>query len=96
LQRLAEQQRRGEGPPFRLAVHKGNVTIGGAASGGEDSLSGNDVIRIFRMEKLAGRLRNDLLISAEARSGLKLPSREVGSHVLEGFDDEERRFFTLS
>lgn len=96
LKSLAAQQRAGEGPPFRLAIHKGTVTIGGGASGGEDSLSGNDVIRIFRMEKLAGAIRQDLLMSGEAKADIALPCRDVGEYVLDGFDGEARRFYTLA
>jgi adenylate cyclase len=93
---LVVQQRSGQGPPFRLALHKGIVTVGGGASAGEDSLSGNDVIRVFRMEKLASALKEDILISAEARRDLSLSCREIGSHRLESFDDEDRPFFTLA
>jgi len=95
MQKIASLQRAGEGPPFRLALHKGNVTIGGGVSAGEDSLSGNDVIRVFRMEKLASALRQDLLISEEARDELGLRCTDAGSHVLEGFDNEARRFYTF-
>ena len=96
LARLSALQRAGEGPPFRIALHKGSVTVGGIASAGEDSLGGNDVIQVFRMEKLASALRRDVVISAGARQHLALASTGIGSHVLDQFDGAGREFFTLA
>lgn len=98
MQALAAMQRSGDDPPFRLALHHGTVTIGGAVSGGEDSLSGQDVIAVFRMEKLASALRQDVLISASARKikGLALNLADLGEHELPQFDGKARRFYTMA
>lgn len=94
--RLAEMQRSAGGPPFRMVLHKGDVTVGGVASAGEDSLGGNDVIRVFRMERLGSSTGRDMLVSAEARRDLGLACAPIGSFVLESFDGQPREFFTLA
>lgn len=74
-------------PPFRLVLHYGDVLLGGALSMGEDSLSGPEVNFVFRMEKLAGRLREGCLLSEPVVELLQghLTSQPVGQHSLEGF-----------
>jgi adenylate cyclase len=73
---------------FRLVLHHGQVTTGGLASLGEESLLGRDVTFVFRMEKLASRLGLGCLLSDAARAQLaqELTVTEAGSHALEGFD----------
>ncbi len=95
---LIDLQRKGAPPPFRLALHMGDVTVGGSGSTGEDSLGGNAVNQVFRMEKLAGSLQRDVLVSAEAQgaAGPGIKVRDEGLHVLQGFDGHPRRFYSLS
>jgi adenylate cyclase len=95
LDRLRVIRRDSESPPFRVALHHGVVAIGGAGSLGEDSLTGNDVALVFRMEKLAGKLGHDLLVSEAVATvlGDRLPVIDVGIHELQGFEREQLRFF---
>jgi adenylate cyclase len=74
--------------PFRLVVHFGQVMIGGMASMGEESLSGQEVNFAFRMEKLAGSLGISCLLSDAARQQLEqlLPAEPAGAHSLQGFE----------
>ena len=75
-------------PAFRLVLHRGPVTFGGAASLGEDSLSGPEVNFVFRMEKLAGQLGVPALFSAPAAAALAtvLALTPRGEYPLPGFD----------
>jgi adenylate cyclase len=75
-------------PAFRLVLHHGLVTFGGAASLGEDSLSGPEVNFVFRMEKLAGQLGVPALFSAPAAAALAtvLALTPRGEHPLPGFE----------
>ena len=77
-------------PPFRVVLHHGNVSMGGAASMGEESLSGPEVNFVFRMEKLAGGLRHPNMMSEAAGVRLenRLPVEPAGSHSLSGFEGE--------
>ncbi len=97
VREFVRMQRAGEGPPFRIAVHYGIVAIGGGGSTGEDSLSGPDVIRAFRMEKLAGGLGRDALFSEEAANLMRahLGLADAGLHALPNFDGPPRRFYAV-
>ncbi len=77
-------------PPFRVVLHVGDVSMGGAASMGEESLSGPEVNFVFRMEKLAGSLKHANMMSAAAgaRLGDRVPVEPAGSHPLNGFEGE--------
>ncbi|MGD9802869.1 MAG: FHA domain-containing protein [Hyphomicrobiaceae bacterium] len=85
-------------PRFRLALHYGTVAFGGAASHGEDSLSGVDVVIAFRMEKIASELACDLLASEQARQQLSgsFTLRDLGSHSVAGITGPARRFYAVS
>ncbi len=75
-------------PAFRVVVHQGKVTIGGAATLGEECLMGPEVNYIFRMEKAAGAMGSTFCISAQARSFLAplAPISQLpGEHELKGF-----------
>ena len=98
LAALMALQRGSGSPPFRLALHKGSIAVGGGGSSGEDSLTGSAVIEVFRMEKLAADLKRDVLLSEAARDagGSKLKLRDEGLHILSGFDGQARRYFSLS
>lgn len=95
LQALRTLQRDRQGPAFRLVAHIGEVSFGGAGSLGEDSLSGLDVVMTFRMEKIAGELGCDLMVSEAAQAKLSptLSFRELGAHAVPGLEGGPRRFF---
>jgi adenylate cyclase len=75
---------------FRFVLHRGRVFLGGAASLGEESLSGPEVNFVFRMEKLAGALGETSLVSETAHSGLgtRTPASSVGRHPVPGFEGD--------
>lgn len=52
--------------PFRVALHIGEVLLGGLGTTGEESLSGPEVNFVFRMEKVAGTNGIGILISEPA------------------------------
>jgi pSer/pThr/pTyr-binding forkhead associated (FHA) protein len=81
--------------PFRLALHKGQVSTGGARTLGEDNLSGLELIMLFRMEKLAGSLGTPFLCTQAAHDRLvgRIPLKSAGSHIVEGYIDDEPRTF---
>lgn len=71
----------------RIAVHRGMVAFGGANSTGEENLLGNEVNFIFRLEKMAGRLREPVVASAAAAGTLQrhFPTKCCGAFVMKGF-----------
>ena len=75
-------------PRFRVVLHHGQVFMGGAPSMGEESLSGPEVNFVFRMEKLAGALKQSCLMSEAAggKLGASLPTQSLGAHPLSGFE----------
>ena len=93
LSQLREMQSTGR-PDFRYVLHHGDVHLGGAASMGEDSLSGPAVNFVFRMEKLAGSLGVPALVSEPAADLLRerLPLGDAGEHSLAGFTGRFRLF----
>jgi adenylate cyclase len=86
LKKLQEE----EVPHFRIVVHYGTVSTGGAASMGEESLSGNEVNFIFRVEKLAASKGEFRLLTEPAQTQLELllPSNPTGPHPVPGFEGE--------
>jgi class 3 adenylate cyclase len=87
---VLQQVQKKEHPRFRLVLHYGKVFVGGAASMGEESLLGNEVNFVFRMEKLAGSLGAPRLMSAAASEKIKslCPPQAESRHKLAGFDGE--------
>jgi class 3 adenylate cyclase len=83
--------------PFRMVLHYGAATSGGAPSAGEESLSGKDVTFVFRMEDLASVQGIPVLISEAAAGKLErvLPTVPHGQHAVNGFAGEHR-FFTVA
>ena len=77
-------------PRFRVVLHHGDVSMGGAASMGEESLSGPEVNFVFRMEKLAGSLKHSNMLSEAAHTRLadRLTGTPAGRHPLSGFEGE--------
>jgi adenylate cyclase len=86
---LKELQEKG-GLDFRFVVHLGLVAIGGIASMGEESLMGQEVNLVFRLEKPAATLREPCCLSNAARTrlGNLLLSRSLGEHEVKGFDEK--------
>jgi adenylate cyclase len=84
LTRLQEQAQ----PAFRMVVHYGSVAFGGFSVGEEERISGSDVHFVFRMEKVAGKLGETRLLSHPARErlGTLVQARDVGQHLLPGFE----------
>jgi adenylate cyclase len=95
LKTLKQAQDKGE-PRFRVVLHYGKVFVGGAASLGEESLMGNEVNFLFRVEKLAGSLGVLRLLSEPASKQIAahLPNRAQGRHPVVSFDGEYA-FFTF-
>jgi adenylate cyclase len=83
-------------PDFRVVVHFGPVAIGGIASMGEESLMGNEVNLIFRLERLAGSLGELCVLSETAHTKLAelVPARSLGEFELKGFEGK-RAFFAF-
>jgi len=93
MRKLQELQR--AAPPFRLAVHRGDVCSGGSRDLGEDPLSGLELIMLFRMERLASTLGMSLFVSEAAAGELAqhMKLRDAGQHELPGFSDTNLRSF---
>ncbi|HKX60549.1 MAG TPA: adenylate/guanylate cyclase domain-containing protein [Verrucomicrobiae bacterium] len=79
-----------DGPRFRVVLHFGEVSIGGGASMGEESLMGPQVNFTFRIEKLAGSLGAPCLVSEAANEALEsiLPTGQCGRAPVNGFPGE--------
>ena len=77
-------------PAFRLVAHYGEVAIGGFSVGEEERISGEEVHFTFRMEKLAGKLKEPRLLSqaAQERLAASMGTREVGHYKMPGFESE--------
>lgn len=82
--------------PFRIAIHYGDILMGGGQSMGEDSLSGIELVLLFRMEKIASSLNRSFLCSEAAAGRLQdhLDLQFAGERPVTGFG-EPRRFFGL-
>ena len=87
---VLRQQQEKEHPRFRVVLHYGKVFVGGAASLGEESLLGNEVNFVFRMEKLAKALGAARLLSEAANERMKtiVSATAEGRHPLAGFDGD--------
>lgn len=75
-------------PPFRIVLHHGTVVAGSVPTMSEPNLHGTQVNFAFRMEKLAGALRRQLLFSEPAygRLGLGAEAHRIAQAPLEGFE----------
>ena len=85
-----QQEQAKEHPRFRVVLHFGKVFLGGAATLGEESLLGNEVNFVFRMEKLAGSMGALRLMSEAAKNqfrSLCTPTEEARK-TLPGFEGE--------
>lgn len=75
---------------FRFVVHYAQVCSAGVQRTGEQAVVGNQVHFVFRTEKLAGTLKEPIVLSeaAAARLGLNDESRRIGYYPLQGFPGE--------
>ena len=73
--------------PFRLAVHYGDVFVGGSMASGVERFFGPQINFAFKLERLASTLGQRGLLSATAHARLegKLPTTCVGAHEFPGF-----------
>jgi pSer/pThr/pTyr-binding forkhead associated (FHA) protein len=80
--------------PFRLLAHHGHVRISGGLQG--ESLSGSDVIFLFRIEKSTKALGASAVLSEPAATTLNLAAtaRPLGRHPVPDFN-EPHAFFGL-
>jgi pSer/pThr/pTyr-binding forkhead associated (FHA) protein len=78
--------------PFRILVHHGRVRISGGLQG--ESLSGPEVIYIFRIEKSTKGLGSDCVLSESAAESLDLVAtcRPLGKHTVPDFPGEHSFF----
>ena len=76
-------------PDFRVVLHCGDVTLGGIAARGEESLMGPEVNFIFRLEKLAGGQGERRLMSEAAHKllGHEISASSAGEHSVPGFSE---------
>jgi adenylate cyclase len=81
-------------PPFRVVAHHGKVFMGGGGSMGEESLMGNEVNFVFRMEKVSGALGQPFLLSEAAATqlGRLVPTTDAGLHAVPSFDGQFKMF----
>ena len=86
--RALEQFQRESQLPFRLVAHHGTIMVGATGALHEEGLHGKEVVFVTRMEKLAGALGKDVLLSEAAADRLAplRPTALVGKHELKGFD----------
>jgi adenylate cyclase len=83
-----------DGPAFRFVVHFGTVAIGGVTSAKEETLMGNEVNLVFRLEKVLASLGESCGISdpARAKLGETVGCRLLGEYELKGFDRKRALF----
>ena len=77
--------------PFRLVVHYTDITLGGGAGGGIESVLGPGVNYLFRMEKVAGAAKARVAATKDALDGWPAPkpaARALPATVLKGFEGE--------
>jgi adenylate cyclase len=85
----------GSGPlKFRLIVHHGAVTVDFALSSGKNSLIGQEVNYVFRMEKIAGGMGIHCMATASAAKLLQphATQKSLGRHELKGFEGDHESF----
>jgi adenylate cyclase len=95
LKDFKRAQEKGD-PRFRVVVHFGKVFVGGGASMGEESLMGNEVNFIFRVEKVASSLAVLRLLTEPASERITphLPNESHGRHPVPSFEGDYS-FFTF-
>jgi adenylate cyclase len=91
---LRKIQAGSNGPQFRFVVHFGLVAMGCSSSTREETLMGNEVNLVFRLEKLAASLGEACGISDTAQAKLEglVPARLLGDYELKGFEGKRALF----
>lgn len=81
-------------PPFRLALHKGEVTSSGSIASADLGMMGPAVNYLFRIEKIAARASTPLIISGAAVTQIRnhLPCESMGFFELKGFEGNHELF----
>jgi adenylate cyclase len=84
-------------PPFRLVLHFGAVALGTVPTMNELNLHGPEVNFVFRIEKVASSLKQDVLFSETAVKKMQAENevRFVGECGVEGFS-AKHKFYTPS
>ncbi len=72
-------------PSFRVVVHHGEAALGSVPTMAELNLHGAEVNFTFRIEKLAGALKQSVMLSEAANAELGLATRFVTSAPVDGF-----------
>lgn len=87
---LQRMQERGH-PRFRVVIHRGAATVSVDPTTGHEQLSGAEVHRLFRLEKLAGKYGMTLVATKAAQVQLEpfFRVKNLGPHSLEGFSELE-------
>ena len=73
-------------PPFRVVVHHGSAVLGSVPTMAELNLHGAEVNFTFRIEKLAGSFRQEVMLSEMANFELGMTTQFVARAKVEGFD----------
>lgn len=92
VERLQEHQMESF-PPFRIALHHGNVVLGSVPTMSELNLHGPQVNFVFRMENLAGGWKEAVLFSEPAWKRLGIDAWMAHEGGVEGFEGRFR-FYT--
>lgn len=80
---------------FRLILHYGQVQLGGVMTKGEENLSGTAVNYVFKAEKVASSLGQNIFVSDTAAAKMQAaPLKSIGCYAVPGFPGENA-FFTL-
>ena len=96
IRKLHAEQSRAE-LPFRIILHRGEITISSEPAHGLESLLASDVHYVFRAEKVAGEIGLPTLFSSAAKAAIggHLPLlRLPGDHSLKGFEGRHV-FYTM-
>jgi pSer/pThr/pTyr-binding forkhead associated (FHA) protein len=75
-------------PAFRVSIHRGKAMLGGGVRAGEENVLSAELHQAFRMEKIAAKLKEDMVASAAAALELQKVlkcSLLPGEHELPGF-----------
>jgi adenylate cyclase len=83
-------------PPFRLVLHFGAAALGTVPTMNELNLHGPEVNFVFRVEKVAGSLKQNVLFSEAAVKKMQAENevRDLGSCAVEGFSNTFRFYTT--